>query len=154
MEDRIRALDDRAAIHLLGVMARPHQRASGPEPSSELGGPGDLGDLGEALAAAFGTPAGPSSEGEVARQALLVLAQDPKTAVPLQALLDGPQPKGLTDFTQTVAVITAALVVLKLHVKVERGANGKWKVLAELPASSEPFLKDLVTKLLGLFSRK
>ncbi len=147
MEDRIQALDDATAVRLLATIVRPHLRDAAvlTEPTPELY---------QALVEQFGPPSGTApTEGDLARHALLLLASHPDTAGPLSMLLDGP-PAQRFGPGETVVLITSALVVLQLHVRVERTTAGKWKVLFERQAATEAFLKPLVGKLLAFFSEK
>lgn len=86
--DRIGALNDIDATRILAIAARPHMRATSVETS-----------LSPELAAALGQASGDApqgaapSDGDIARAALLVLADDPSTAPAITALLDGPTPE-------------------------------------------------------------
>lgn len=139
---RLAALDDPAALHLLSAVARPRLRAGGLQTDLTP-------DLADALRDAFGPP-GPDrpADGDLARAALLLLAADPAMETPLAALLDGPQPERF-DAAETVALVVGALVILQTHVRFERTAAGKWKVLLDKPSTSDSLLKPLVQKLLA-----
>jgi hypothetical protein len=49
-------------------------------------------------------------------------------------------------------VIPAVLVVLKTHIKIERGKDGKTTVMIEIKPTQEALLKPLVLKLFGFLS--
>ncbi len=88
------------------------------------------------------------SEGELARQALLVLAEDPEAAIAIERLAsirgDSAQ---VFDFGIGVAV--AVLIVLQTHVKFERKPDGKWSLNVEKKPTSDSLVKGLVQKLIG-----
>jgi hypothetical protein len=140
---RIASLDDPTALRLLSTVARPRLRAGNLETSLTP-------DLGDALRDAFGPPSSVRpTDGDLARAALLLLAADPAMEPPLAALLDGPQPERF-DAIETVSLLVGALVVLQTHVRFERTAAGKWKVLVDKPTTKDSLLKPLVEKLLAL----
>src|ERR1039458_2245788 len=81
MTDTIRNLDDLAAQHILEVIARsPAHNSSEDIPWSS--------SLRQALVGKFQVQPGtaPVSEGELARQALLVLAEDPQTRQAIETM--------------------------------------------------------------------
>src|SRR4051794_11067319 len=85
MDDLILALDDEKAEAVLAAMTQPLARVGGYET-------GWTPELGRALGEAFGVEpgsAGAATEGDVARQALLLLAQDPTKQPALTALIQG-----------------------------------------------------------------
>ena len=148
MEDLILALDDATAEAVLASMTQPLARW-GKKPEIEL-----TPELGRALAEAFGldpASAGPASEGDVARQALLVLAQDEANRTALAASIEGPTTESFTVGLD-IAVIAGVLILLQTHVKIEKGKDGKtsWKI--EKKPTSDKLLKPLIEKLLGRFS--
>jgi hypothetical protein len=147
MEDLILALDDEKAESVLAAMTQPLARGGHYET-------GLTPELGRALAEAFGVEPGsarPATEGDVARQALLLLAQDPTRRPALAALIEGDTPRSFTVGLD-VAVIAGVLILLQTHVKIEKDKDGKtsWKV--EKEPTSEKLLTPLVEKLLGWFS--
>jgi len=108
--------------------------------------------LDEALAATFGTwPAEQPrpGEGELARDALRVLAADPHQATAIRALATGPTPEKMIDPLTAVGVVTAALVVLQTKVKFELDAGGRWTLEIEKSALKDSTIADLGKKLLG-----
>jgi hypothetical protein len=103
------------------------------------------------LASAFEIESNSSAavtEEELARQALLVLAEDPETAAAIEALAAQPLRRERFDLGLTVAVVTAAVVALQTRVQFERGEDGRWSVKVDKKAASDPLVKGLVQKLL------
>jgi hypothetical protein len=141
MNDLINTLDDATAIRVLRTIAE-HQFVPGAlEP--------DLApDKAAALQQEFGVvaPVGPVTEAEVARQALLVLAQDPDMAGIIRTLAtSAPQPtRSFGDPAALIAVATAAVFVLKSKIRFRRDKNGKWS----LDFGSDPLDKDLMKTLI------
>lgn len=98
-------------------------------------------------------PVRPVREGDLARAALLVLAEDPRHGEAISALVSGP---GARSFAlgETVAVLTAALVALQTRVKFSRDKDGKFTLLIEKAAASDGLLKALAEKLLSFASSR
>ena len=90
------------------------------------------------------------SEGDLARQALLLLADDPQNREALAALIAGPPPESF-EVVGTVALVAAMLVVLQTHVLFERDKDGKIHIKIEKKPTRDSLLKDLVQKLFGFF---
>jgi len=144
MPDIIQKLDDVTAQRILGVIARSRTAIV----------PGKVdwtSDLRQALASEFDTgPATiPVSDGELAREALLVLAEDPDTHNAIETMASQPQSLQKFDFGASIALTAAVLVVLQTHVKFDRGANGKWSLQVEKKPTSDALLKGLVQKLIS-----
>ncbi len=146
MEERIRTLDDATAIRILSTIAKVHQRPGAM--ATEL-----TPELRQSLRQGFGVPAVAAtvSEGELARQALLLLAAEPSSREALAAFIDDQRP-AVRSFgvVETVAVVTAALVVLQTQVKIERDKDGKISWKFEKKAASNALLQELVRKVLSL----
>jgi hypothetical protein len=147
MDDLILSLSDEKAEAVLAAMMQPLARGGEYETGLTPG-------LGRALGEAFGVGPGegkPASEGDVARQALLVLAQDPAKHQALAALIEGDTPRSFSVGLD-VAVIAGVLILLQTHVKIEKGKDGKtsWKI--EKKPTSDKLLKPLIEKLLGWIS--
>jgi len=144
-EDAIMRLEGDRARRILDIVAR-HRRVAGPAP-------GLTPALRTELAAAFGlTEAAfpPVPEEDLARQALLVLAEDPASAAAIQSM--AAQPQGAPqkfDFGASLAVTTAVLIVLQTHLQFERHKDGTWTLKLEKKPTSDALLKGLVQKLLG-----
>jgi len=150
MDDMIRGLDDSQAVRVLTTFARVRLRAGGvaemewtPELDRALRQ--DFPAEADAGRAAF------VSEGDLARQALLLLADDPQNRDALTALIEGPRPDKY-EVVGTVALLAAMLVVLQTHVLFERDKDGKIHIKIEKKPTRDNLLKDLVQKLLGFFS--
>ena len=118
LAERIRELNDRTAARLLDVIANSRVQEGGVETEMSP-------DMAEALRAEFGIDAPPDAvaPGDLARDALLLLARDPAHERELMNLLTGPETKTFGVDPVTAAVITGALVVLQTHVRIERDKN-------------------------------
>jgi hypothetical protein len=141
MEDLISYLDDATAVRILGILAR----RSGGGRETEL-----TPEIRRALQEEFGVASAPDrpSDGDLSRQALVVLAQDPKTHDAITALSKGPQPQSFEPVT-TVVIVAAALIALQTHVRFERDAGGKLRLLIEKKSTKDTLLKPLVQKLIS-----
>ena len=148
----IRGLDDARAVRVLKAFAKPRLHAGGEAETAWTP------ELERALRREFPAEAGAAravagtvSEGDLARQALLLLADDPQNREALAALIEGPPPEMFFGVGE-VALITAALVVLQTHVLFERDGDGKIHIKIEKKPTRDSLLKDLVQELLGFFS--
>jgi len=150
MDNMIRGLDDAQAVRVLTTFARARLRAGGvaeTEWTPEL----DRALRQDFPAEADAGRAASVSEGDLARQALLLLADDPQNRDALAALIAGPPPESF-EVVGTVALLAAMLVVLQTHVLFERDRDGKIHIKIEKKPTRDSLLKDLVQKLLGFFS--
>ena len=142
IQDRIASLDDATARRVLATFARaqatPAETALTPELRQAL----------REFATGPETAAVSASEGDLARAALLLLADDPQQQPMLTALIEGPAPTRF-GVLETVAIISAVLVVLQTHVKFERDKAGRWSVKIEKKPTDNSLLKPLVQKLLS-----
>jgi hypothetical protein len=154
MDDMIRGLDDSQAVRVLTTFARAQLRAGGVAETEWTP------DLDGALRLDFPAEtdaghAGSVSEGDLARQALLLLADDSQNREMLAALIEGPAPRSFELVgAGTVALIAAALVVLQTHVLFERDKDGKIRVKIEKKPTQVSLLKDLVQKLAGFSQQR
>jgi hypothetical protein len=143
MREKIMALDDRTAKNILETFAGSFLRSGDYETefSRELAG---------ALKDSFGieAPAAVASEGDLAREALLVLAQDPEMGSRVSVLIDRPPEKFLGVGT-SIGVLAAVMVVLQTQVKFKRDKDGKWEILIDKKAAEDSVLKPLIAKLLS-----
>ncbi|HUI81602.1 MAG TPA: hypothetical protein VLY24_26940 [Bryobacteraceae bacterium] len=142
------APDDTTAIHILKTVARARLQSEASELPS-------MADLSSALTAAFDNPApSPTSEGDLARAALDVLSQDPAFAEPIRIMASQPAapPPRYTD-PGTIAVITAALLVLQTRIKFKRDHSGKWSFEVDKKAASDSAVKLLVQRLLSMLGK-
>jgi hypothetical protein len=132
--------DDATARRILNVIARSRM-SMGSEKVDWTP------DLRQALASEFDAkPASPVSEGELARQALLVLAEDPDTRDAIETLAAQPQSLQKFDFGAGIAITAAVLIVLQTHIRFKRGTDGKYSLLVEKKPTSDALLKGLVQK--------
>ncbi len=146
MEDRIAALDDAEALRLVQTIGAAFARAEDYETHLTP-------DLQATLGAAFdaASAGGAVSEGDLARAALRLYAEDPDHRAALTAMLDHPAPQQF-DLGATLAVTAAVLVILQTHVRFYRDKAGKWTLKVEKKPTSDALLKPLVQKLLGYVS--
>ena len=143
MTDWIDEMDDATAIRVLKVSAAARI------PAGE-GPPEVTAEVREALAA-YAAPAGEAaSEGELARVAVRLLADDPDQAEALHALAAGPAPEAMVGVAATIALAAAVLLVLQAHVEFERDTQGRWRLKIVKKPTSESLLKPIIGKLLGL----
>jgi hypothetical protein len=142
LQDRISSLDDATARRVLAAFARaqfnPVETALTPELRQALR---EFAPDPEAVTVSI-------NEGDLARAALLLLADDPQQQPILIALIEGLAP---TKFgvLETAAVVGAVLLVLQTHVKFERDKDGRWSVKIEKKPTDNSLLKPLVQKLLS-----
>ena len=87
------------------------------------------------------------NEGELAREALLLLASDPQNQEPLTALIQASPPEKFLD-AGAVAIGVAALVALQTYVKFERTKDGTFHFKVE----KKPLPVELMKKLISFFS--
>src|SRR5580658_3598404 len=140
----IQHLDDRKAEQILVAIARS-LRSSGVKP------PTWSSDLEHAVASEFDVEPGapPVSDGELARQALVLLAEDPEMHASIETMAanwdDSVQ---RFDFGAALSLTTAALIALQTHVKFERTSNGKWTLRIEKKPTRDGLLKALAEKII------
>jgi len=144
MRERIQNLDDATAIRVLRTFstARSHHEDYQTDWSPEL-----RQALVDSTAAADAVAA--VGEGDLAREALLLLADDPDNRQGLTALIEGPPPERLLDPAH-IAIGVAALIALQTYVKFERTKDGKIHFKIE----KKPLPVELMRKLLAFFSQK
>jgi hypothetical protein len=143
MPEELQKLDDTTAQGILNVITRSRS-GIGSEKVDWTS------DLRQALVSEFDVKsASPVSEGELARQALLVLAEDPDTRDAIQTMAGQPQSLQKFDYGAGIALTAAVLVVLQTHIRFERGTDGKYSVLVEKKPTSDALLKNLVQKLIS-----
>jgi hypothetical protein len=124
MNDTITALDDPTAVRILTTFTGARFREALQE--REL-----TPDVRQALQASWNVDRASRetvTEGDLARQSLLVLAADPANQEGLTALIQNPPPPHFGVAT-AIAVTTLALLVLQTHVKIKRSKDGKVEVL-------------------------
>jgi hypothetical protein len=144
VSDIISSLDEITAQRILKVIVRSRAR---PGTESVPWSP----SLEQALARELQVEPGttPVSEGELARQALLVLAEDPETREAIEMMAASGERADKFDFGATIGLTAAVLIVLQTHVDFERSPDGKWSLKLEKKPTSEALLKGLVQKLIS-----
>jgi hypothetical protein len=144
MPEELQKLDDLTAQSILKVIARSRSD-TGPEKVDWTA------DLRQALASEFDAKPVTTqvSEGELARQALLVLAEDPDTRIAIETMAAQPQSLQKFDFGASIALTAAVLIVLQTHIRFERGTDGKYNLLVEKKPTSDALLRSLVQKLVS-----
>jgi hypothetical protein len=94
-----------------------------------------------------------ASAGDLARAALLLLADDPQHRPIIDAMTSQP-PAQHFGLMETAVVIGVVLFVLGTHIKIERDAQGTWTVKVEKKPTDPKLLKSLMEKLLGFARRE
>ena len=142
LQEPIQSLDDATAHRVLATFARaqanPAEATLTPELRQAL----------REFATGPEVAAVPASEGDLARAALLLLADDPQQQPILTALIEGPVPAQFGP-VKNAAVITAVLLVLQLYVKFEYDKDGRWIVEIVKESTDKALLMPLVQKLLS-----
>jgi hypothetical protein len=141
MEYLINSLDDATAVRILGILAR----RSGGGRETEL-----TPEIRRTLQEEFSVAPAPDrpSHGDLSRQALIVLAQDPETRVAITALSKGPPPQSFEPVSGVI-IVAAALIALQTHVRFEWDAGSKLRLLIEKKPTKDTLLKPLVQKLIS-----
>lgn len=141
LQELIQSLDDATARRVLAIFARaqatPAEIALTPELRQALR---EFATGPEAVAVS-------ASEGDLARAALLLLADDPQQQPILTALIEGPAPAQFGP-VKNAAIIAAVLFVLQLHVKFEYDKDGRWSIEIVKEPTDKTLLMPLVQKLL------
>jgi len=152
MKELINTLSDKAATQILATIAKHHPQG---EPAESL----DLAELTQTLPDIFDAHPVEAAvtDGEMARTALLILAQDAELAGVIKVLAEAAQGEGATPDEYrafavdplTAAGLTAAIIfVLKTSGKIERDKNGKLKWHVAWKPLDKDLLKEFVDKLL------
>ena len=132
-------LDDDSAIQILKTIAQARLHSGVPDLTP---------DLRYALADEFDASPKPSSEGDIARAALTLLAEDPEFAEPIQIM----SRQGVSTLRKsysdpvTIALATAAILALQTRVKFKIATGGKWSF--EIEKKDGP-VKLLIERLLS-----
>jgi hypothetical protein len=152
LDDPIRRLDDDAAVRILEAVSGARWHADEGTYQTEL-----TPELSRALREAFAVGPGDlpaSGRGDVAREALLVLAADPHQRPALEAFVRdpsaAPESMALLEAAGSTALIVAALIALQTRVVIKRDAKGQTSWTIEKKPTDLPLLKPLVAKLLSL----
>jgi len=145
MEPEIQDLSDPQAVRILTTLAKNVPAPGGEE--VEL-----TAEFREALARELEVqPQGqPASDGDVAREALGLLARHDKLGPVVTAMVENPTPTRMAWDPASAMVLGAAVVmVLKTHFEISRDARGRWTFHAKSPALDKGLLKGFVEKLLS-----
>ena len=138
-------LDDQRAVRILEAVTQARARRGEQAPRWD-------GETAKGLREAFDVskPDAPVTSGEVARAALLVLAEDPETRQAIETMARH-MPASRQAFVDpgTVALTAALLVVLQSHVELKRDPGGKWSFSYIKKEAPVELLKPLVEKLLA-----
>ena len=148
MANRIGGLDDRSAVRILQAVAQPKLRAAGSEPVWTP-------ELGRALCAEFDVAAASvaAEPGELARQTLLLLAEDPANVEPIAALISGPAPERFDlGVVSGSVLITAVLFALQSHIEFEADSQGHWSFKFKKTPTKDSVVTPLIRKLVSLIS--
>lgn len=138
--------DDTTAIRILKTIAQSRLRKSAPDLAP-------ITELRAAIASAFGESpeSPPTTAGDLARTALDLLSQDPAWSEHIHVLtLDPSTIIDRYEPTVTIAVTTAALLVLQSRIKFKAGAGHSWSIEIEKKAADNSTLKLLAQRLLAL----
>lgn len=142
IQDRIVSSDDATARRVLDAIARAQTA------SAETALTPELRQALRDFAAGAETTAFPASDGDLARAALLLLADDPQQQPILTALIEGPAPAQFGP-AKNAAVVAAVLLVLQLYVKFEYDKDGRWSVEIIKTPVDKTLLLPVVEKLLN-----
>ena len=91
------------------------------------------------------------SAGELARQALIVLADDPASRLAIESMAaeEGSASRQTYDGGSTIALAIAAFYALSTAIDVERDKQGKWSFKMKVRPASEATVRRLVEKLIS-----
>ena len=80
-----------------------------------------------------------------------LLAEDPRFAEPIAALVRGPAPERMVFGAVEGTLLAAGLLIaLQTHFKIERDKHGRWSVKLEKKPTSNALLTPLVKKLMSM----
>jgi hypothetical protein len=143
MDETIANFDDTTAIRVLDTIAKHTPLPDEAPPQLDA-------DLKSALEETTGiTPAaGQVSDGDMARQALMLLAEDPKTRRRIIQVAENP-PRGFIEPALAIALTGGLIMVLKTKFDLKRNEEGRWTFSATSAPLDKDLLKDFVSKLLS-----
>ncbi len=147
--------DDETVIHIVKIITQSRlQLASGDQdPTSALTST----ELRAALVAAFGDIQETTcSEGDLARAAFDLLAQDSTYAEPIRVMARHASAAGLSERyldPTSIALTTAALLVMQTRIKFKIDNTGKWSLDVDKKSASDSTLKLLVQRLLSFLNK-
>ena len=144
MQEWIEELDDATAVRVLRTYAGTLARSQGFE--TELNA-----DARTALVEHFNAPPTHQapSDGEVAKRALALLADDPEIQPRLRAMVER-QAEQFGFGPGAVALAVAAIIALQTHVKFQRKADGAWSLSIEKKPSQQGLVKMLAQAIVRL----
>jgi hypothetical protein len=152
LDDQIRRLDGGTAVRILEAVAGAKLHADEGAYQTEL-----TPELAAALRDGFGVgpgDLGAGGRGDVAREALLVLAADPGQRPAIEAFMSNPgaapESLSLVGAVGVAALIVAALVALQTRVVIKHDPKGGTSWTIEKKPTDLALLKPLVAKLLTL----
>jgi hypothetical protein len=152
LEDQIRLLDDAVAVRILEAVAGAKRNADEGAYLTDL-----TPDLKQALRDEFALGPSdpvPTGEGDVAREALIVLAEDPQDRPALEAFVQNPSaiPRRmvLMETAGATALVVAALIALQTRVTIRRDKQGTLTWPIDKKPTEPALLKPLVAKLVSL----
>ncbi len=149
MDNIIATLSDPNALGILAKVAE-----------YELNSVSDTVDLDadqlSALRAKFGAPEGVAvADGDLARAALQVLAQDPEMATRIRTMATSQAPDAFSfEALADAALYTALVKVLMTGVSIERDKDGKWAVQVKTHALDSEALSALARKFMDWYAGK
>jgi len=148
LASEIAALDERNAVRILQAVARSNLASAAPQPVWEP-------DLGQALCTQFGVSSAtsPAAPGDLARHALLLMADDPAYAQPISLLIKGPSSERFDLGTVTGPfLIIASLFALQSTIHIARDKQGRWTFEFTKKPTNDSVITPLIRKLVELIS--
>jgi hypothetical protein len=149
VDEMIEGMDDSQAVCVVRAFAEGRLRAGGVAEAAWT--PEIERALREAFPDAAGADAGGAgavSEGELARQAVRLLADDPDYREAVSFLSGIPPEAYALPGMGTIALTVAALVVLQSYILFERDPDGKIHIKIERQPAGEGLLRSLVGAIL------
>lgn len=140
---RLSQLTDADAIDLLRRIAEGQREAASSPAASDL--------LAAAAPLAAGDAAPLPSDGEAARLALALLAEESRYASILEAMLSNPPPRHFAIDPVTGSLLAAGLLIaLQTHVEFIRNPDKTWSLKIIKKPSSNSLLAQMIKKLAAL----
>jgi hypothetical protein len=132
-------LDDQTAQRILTIIARARSRDTQQDSPT----------LRAALAREFDVTPATATEGDLARQALLVLAEDPATRLAIESIAkEEPTGHQTYDPGASIGLALAAYFALSTAVDLQY-KDGKWSFKLKVKPAGEAAVKKLVEKIVG-----
>ena len=149
LRDTILALDEGPALAVLSTFAAAQKRPGKPAPEWDSGMATAISEaLGVAAAQGVTDEEAYVSRGEIAKQALFVLAEDDDHAASIKILAASAQPDAYSPM-EGMALVTALLVVLQTQLDFERLENGQWTATLRRPSEESITLRTMGSKFLA-----